>query len=62
MEIAIVFENGKTFDWKRVRASELPSIFTDISTLTEKDESARKAFKGQSRLNGTKKRKVNKSK
>jgi hypothetical protein len=62
MDITIIFENGAAFDWKRVRASELNSVFADITDLAEKAEAARKAFKKQGRINGTKKavRKVNK--
>jgi hypothetical protein len=49
-----VFENGAAFDWKRVRASELNSVFADITDLLEKSEAARIAFKRQSKLNGNK--------
>jgi hypothetical protein len=61
MDITISFKSGVAFDWKRVRASELPSVFADISDSAVKDEAARTAFKRQSKLIGTKAvRKVNK--
>jgi hypothetical protein len=54
MEIVVNCNNGSSFSWKRVRAEELNSVFVDVTALAEKDEAARKAFKGQSRLSGAK--------
>jgi hypothetical protein len=64
MDITVGFKNGATFNWKNVRSAEVNSVFVDVAALAEKDEAARKAFRQQGKINGTKKpvRKVNKSK